>query len=194
MIMLSNESIPRMKGVQIVNDPKMAEKLVDPMRRTILSMLANCPMTESRLARTLGLTESAIGYHLKTLEAIGFVRVVKREPEPHGIIQKFYASSAIVFIIDTNHMPQSISRYFFPIDIERMRGGLSILSRGNALVPVDDRTVEKLATQFVDFLIEASGDYGGEMVLGREELTMKLYSAAFQRMIAQGILKLAHEP
>jgi DNA-binding transcriptional ArsR family regulator len=177
------DPLPRMRGVNIVNDPKTAEKLVDPMRRTILSMLANHPMTESGLAKTLGLTESAIGYHLKTLEAIGLVRVVKREPEPHGILQKFYGASAMVFIIDTNHLPQEISRYFFPINLERIRGFLCGLPADKLDAVKDDRTVERLATEFVDHLIAAGNAYKDEARLGREELNIKLYREAFGKML-----------
>jgi len=177
-----------MKGVNIISDPKIAEKLVDPMRRTILSMLANHPMTESNLARTLGFTESAIGYHLKTLEAIGLVRVVKREPEHHGILQKFYGLSSIVFIIDTNHLPLEISRYFFSIDMERIRGCLCSLPADELDLVKDDRTVERLATQFVDCLIEASAGYKDEVRFGREELTLRLYREAFEKMLAKGLL------
>jgi len=177
------------KGVSIISDPKIAEKLVDPMRRTILNMLANHPMTESNLAKTLGFTESAIGYHLKTLEAIGLVRVVKREPEHHGILQKFYGLSATVFIIDTHHLPREISRYFFPVDMERIRGCLCGLPADKLDIVKDDVAVEKLAALFVDYLIEASADYKGEVCLGREELTVRLYREAFARMLAKEPLR-----
>lgn len=175
--------VPRMRGVHIVDDTKTAEKLVDPMRRTILTLLANHPMTESGLAKTLGLTESAIGYHLKTLEAIGLVRVVRREPEPHGILQKFYGASAMVFVIDTNHLPQEISRYFLPINLERIRGFLSGLSADKLEAVKDDRTVERLAAQFVDHLVEAGNAHKDEVDLGREELNIKLYREAFLMML-----------
>jgi len=173
------------KGVSIIRDPKTAEKLVDPMRRTILSMLANHAMTESGLAKALGLTESAIGYHLKTLESIGLARVVKRELEPHGILQKFYGASAMVFIIDTNHLPQEISRYFFPINIERIRGCLCGLPVEKLGLVKDDATVERLATQFVEYLIEAGTDYKDEASIGREELTLRLYRESFEKMLAK---------
>lgn len=189
--MQSDDSALRTNGVSIISDQKTAKKLVDPMRRTILSMLANHAMTESGLAKALGLTESAIGYHLKTLESIGLVRVVRREPEPHGIIQKFYGTSAMVFIIDTNHLPQQISRYFYPINIERVRGCLCGLPAEKLEAVKGDATVEKLATKFLEYLIEASESYKGEVRIGREELILRLYRDSFEKMLAREPLKLA---
>ena len=59
-----------LKAVVIVGERKKAELLIDPMRRTILNLLADKSMTESQLAEVLGLTESAVGHHLKVLEGV----------------------------------------------------------------------------------------------------------------------------
>ena len=56
-----------MKAVYIVNDLKVAKILVDPMRRAILDLLRQRPMTQAQLAQELGLTGASLNYHIKKL-------------------------------------------------------------------------------------------------------------------------------
>jgi DNA-binding transcriptional ArsR family regulator len=51
-----------MKSVYIVNDLKVAKVLVDPMRRAILDLLRQKPMTQAQLAQMLGLTGASLNY------------------------------------------------------------------------------------------------------------------------------------
>ena len=78
------------RGVVVVSDAEVTKLLTDPMRRTILTFLSGRQMTETQLSHILGLTEAAVGHHLKLLGEAGLIRVVRRVPETHGIIQKFY--------------------------------------------------------------------------------------------------------
>src|SRR5919107_1534265 len=55
----------KMKAVYIVNDLKVAKILVDPMRRAILDLLRQRPMTQAQLAHELGLTGASLNYHIK---------------------------------------------------------------------------------------------------------------------------------
>ena len=57
----------KMKAVYIVNDLKVAKILVDPMRRAILDLLRQRPMTQAQLAHELGLTGASLNYHIKKL-------------------------------------------------------------------------------------------------------------------------------
>ena len=49
-----------MKAVYIINDVKVAKVLVDPMRRAILDLLRQRPMTQAGLANELGLTGASL--------------------------------------------------------------------------------------------------------------------------------------
>ena len=44
----------KMKAVYVVSDLKVAKVLVDPMRRAILDLLRQKPMTQAQLAQELG--------------------------------------------------------------------------------------------------------------------------------------------
>ncbi|MBI2185471.1 MAG: helix-turn-helix domain-containing protein [Thaumarchaeota archaeon] len=173
-----------MKAVVVVDDPKVAELLIDPMRRTILNILADRTMTESQLSESLGLTGSAVGHHLRALEGAGLVRIVKRELEVHGILQKFYGACALSFVVDTRKMPQEVSRYFFPINIERFRGVLSVLQTLVKGVSFPTASVERMSEVFAHTLAEVAESYQDrEVSVDRETFTVKLYGEALLEML-----------
>ena len=116
-----------MKAVYIVNDVKVAKILVDPMRRTILDLLRQRPMTQAGLANELGLTGASLNHHMKILKAKKLVTIFKREVEKHRIMQIFLSSAAYLFVYDLDSVPKNIARYFYPISIERARAIVSLL-------------------------------------------------------------------
>src|ERR671933_285664 len=76
-----------MKAVYIINDVKVAKVLVDPMRRAILDLLRQRPMTQAGLANELGLTGASLNHHTKILRSKKLVTIFKREIERHRIIK-----------------------------------------------------------------------------------------------------------
>ena len=156
------------------------------MRRTILSLLADKAMTETQLAAALGLTEGAVLHHLKGLLESKLIILAKKEPEAHGILQKFYRASTLSFVIDLDKMPQEISRYFFPINIERIRGVISTLqivtrSRDHISSPM----LESLADILARNLVEVAENYEERDVdLDREKFTVKLYREALLKSLS----------
>lgn len=116
------------KGVEVITDPRKAKVLVDPMRRELLRLLAERPMTESGLAEALGLSDPSVGYHLKILSQSGLIRIAREEVEEHGIVQKFYEANALIYLIHDGDMPLEIQRYFTPVRLERARGMIAALS------------------------------------------------------------------
>jgi DNA-binding transcriptional ArsR family regulator len=116
-----------MKAVYIVNDAKIAKILVDPMRRAILDLLRQRPMTQAGLANELGLTGASLNHHMKILRSKKLVTIFKREVERHRIMQIFLSSVAYLFIYDLESLPKNIARYFYPISLERARAVVSLL-------------------------------------------------------------------
>lgn len=76
----------KMRAVYIVNDLRVAKILVDPMRRAILDLLRQRPMTQAQLAQELGLTGASLNYHIKKLRSKKLVVVVKKEVKEHNIL------------------------------------------------------------------------------------------------------------
>jgi DNA-binding transcriptional ArsR family regulator len=67
-----------MATVQLVDDPRQAAMLAEPLRQRILGALAE-PGSASTLARTLGLARQKVAYHVRQLEKHGFVELVREE-------------------------------------------------------------------------------------------------------------------
>ncbi len=113
-----------MKAVYIVNSSKVAKILIDPMRRAILDLLRQKPMTQAQMADELGLTSASLNYHIKILRSRKLVVVAKREYERHGLKQIFFLA-AYLFVYDLDSLPKQIARYFYPVSLERGRADLS---------------------------------------------------------------------
>jgi DNA-binding transcriptional ArsR family regulator len=82
----------------------------DPVRSRILGIIQNQPATAKQIARRLGATPGAIGYHLHVLEAAGLAQVVARRLV-RGIVANYYTRTARIFM------------YQLPPDVEGSESG-----------------------------------------------------------------------
>ncbi len=90
-----------MKVVYIVDNPSVAQVLVDPMRRAILELLRTKPMTQSKLASELGLSTPSLNHHMKVLRSKRLVVIVKREMERHREQYKNSFHLQLIFLSTT---------------------------------------------------------------------------------------------
>jgi DNA-binding transcriptional ArsR family regulator len=177
-----------MKAVYIVNSSRVAKVLIDPMRRAILDLLRQKPMTQAQMADELGLTGASLNYHIKILRSKKLVVVTKREYERHGIKQIFFLAAAYLFIYDLDSLPKNISRYFFPVSLERARGVISMLIRNNGSnssivqTPTISNTIaESLSRQ----LVKLSKKYQQREVNYAEERAIyEIYTKAVSELLA----------
>src|ERR671932_962250 len=116
-----------MKAVYIVDDVKIAKILVDPMRRAILDLLRQKPMTQAGLANELGLTGASLNHHMKILRSNRLVTIFKTEVERHRIMQIFLSSVAYLFVYNLDILRKNIARYFYPVSLDRARSAVSLL-------------------------------------------------------------------
>jgi DNA-binding transcriptional ArsR family regulator len=116
-----------MRAVYIVDNAKIAKVLVDPMRRAILDLLRQKPMTQAGLAKELGLSGASLNFHMKILRSNRLVTIVKKEIERHRILQIFFSTVAYFFVYDLDSLPKNIARYFYPVSLERARSIISLL-------------------------------------------------------------------
>ena len=70
---------------------------LDPMRRAILGLVRQRPMTQAGLANELGLSAASLNYHIKILR---LVVIAKKEVERHRIMQIFFSATAYLFVYD----------------------------------------------------------------------------------------------
>jgi DNA-binding transcriptional ArsR family regulator len=176
-----------MKAVYIVDSSRVAKVLIDPMRRAILDLLRQKPMTQAQMADELGLTGASLNYHIKILRSKKLVVVTKREYERHGIKQIFFLAAAYLFIYDLDSLPKDISRYFFPVSLERARGVISMLIRNNGsnnsivqTPAISNRIAEGLSRH----LVEISKSYERKEVnYADEKIIYDIYTKAVSELL-----------
>lgn len=157
---------------------------MDPMRREMVRLLAQRAMTENELAEALGLSDPSVGHHLKILAQSGFIRVVRKEAERHGILQKFYEPKALAHFVDPRAMPLEVERYFMPVSLERARGivaALSIITGEPGQVSTEE--LEQFTKILASAIVEAAPKYLKRWKGDREELIIRIYRDALTRLL-----------
>lgn len=167
------------KGVELVTSLAKAKVLVDPMRREVVRLLAERPMTEKELARALGLSDPAVGFHLKILKQSGLIQIFKKEAEEHGIVQKFYEANSLVYLISDSGMPLEIERYFMPLNLERARGVIAALNvKANKPRDISDEELVKFAKVLTSTIVQTASKYQGHRDVDGEKLLAIIYRDA----------------
>lgn len=189
------------KAVRIVKNPKI---LADPVRREILRLLNVKSQTSTQLAEKLNLSKSTVGHHISVLRRKKLVRIKLAKPGSHGILEKYYEPIALVFVEDYNHIPEELKKYFILIQIERMRGVISVLqivgdmtsafqtikdSRNQIIhIPSDFDLLNELADESLKYMTQVAQKYEDKLtVLDAETLLTKMLSEALQLVITSGV-------
>ena len=174
------------KAVVIVVDPKSIRLLADFTRTEILRLLSKYPMTETQLSEKLGITRAAVGYHLHLLTEAGLITIEKVESEQHGILQKYYAPLAFLFIIAPDHVPQDVKRYYVRMQIEHLRGMFSVFQLYHHISEFSSKTLEKLAIAMLKQLKIVGQKHVKDMARGdAESLRVKIYAEALANLTKQ---------
>ena len=182
----------KMKAVYIVNDLKVAKILVDPMRRAILDLLRQRPMTQAQLAHELGLTGASLNYHIKKLRSKKLVVVAKREVEEHSIMQIFFSSIAYLFVYDLDSFPKDIARYFYPVSLERARSvtSMRMLKERGFHIEHSPEAINRLSERLARLLVRISKSYERKEVdSSNEEIVYEIYTKAITALIKQDIIE-----
>jgi DNA-binding transcriptional ArsR family regulator len=181
-----------MKAVYIVNDVKIAKILVDPMRRAILDLLRQRPMTQAGLANELGLTGASLNHHMKILRSNRLVTIFKREVERHRIMQIFLSSVAYLFVYDLDSLPKNIARYFYPVSLERARAAVSLLLLYNKELSAHDieqtpETINAISENLSRYLVAAAKSYEKQVINhGDERYVYEIYGKAMANLLKEG--------
>jgi len=129
-----------------VNNTEEIPVLANFIHWEILQLLPERPTTQTELSQILGLTKSAIGYHLKQLKQANLIYITKVEAENRGILQKFYSPIASFIIASYDQTPNELKRYFIQMQIEHIIGILAALQCVHAhFFDIQSETIEELA-------------------------------------------------
>lgn len=188
-----------MKAVYIVDDAKIANVLIDPMRRAILGLLRQRPMTQAGLANELGLTAASLNYHMNILRSRKLVTIAKKEVERHRIMQIFFSATAYLFVYDLDSLPKSIARYFYPVSLERARAVvvsllmlnrkvLSSSSPQSSVYTIDQtpESIDAISENLSRFLVKTAKSYEDKIVNhGDESIIYEIYSKALSSFLKE---------
>jgi DNA-binding transcriptional ArsR family regulator len=81
------------KLYQDITDPALAKALAHPLRTRILTALENRTASPSEIAQELGAPLGVVSYHVRRLQALQFVKLVKRVPR-RGAVEHYYTTVA----------------------------------------------------------------------------------------------------
>lgn len=184
MITTKNVCI-KLKAAYVVSDKRDASILIDPMRRAILELLRQKPMTQAQLASELGLSAPSLNFHMKKLRSRKLVIVAKREIEKHRIMQIFFASVAYMFIYDLELLPKNVARYFYPISLERARCVIAASPKSQKLKFDSPYLCELLAQRLSKSLVKTARRYQGRNVgYGEEKVANEIYKKSIDQVLS----------
>jgi DNA-binding transcriptional ArsR family regulator len=75
-----------------ITDPDLAKALAHPLRTRILASLEGRTASPSELADELDASLGVVIYHVRRLEALGFLKLVRREPR-RGAVEHYYTAT-----------------------------------------------------------------------------------------------------
>ena len=132
------------------------------------------------------MTKSAVGYHLHLLMDARLINIDKIEAEEHGILQKYYTPIAVLLIIDPDHIPENVQRYFIRTEIEHLRGMFSVFKLYHHVSEVSSKNLEKLAIGMLNQLKIVGQKHTKDMAReDAESLRIKIYAEALANLTKQ---------
>jgi DNA-binding transcriptional ArsR family regulator len=82
-----------MKPYQDITDPSLAKALAHPLRIGILAALEGRTASPSELAGELDASVGVVSYHVRRLQSLNLVKLVKRVPR-RGAVEHYYTATA----------------------------------------------------------------------------------------------------
>ena len=173
-------------AVLIVENQEAIQLLADFTRAEIIRLLSRHSMTDKQLSDELGLTKAAVGYHLHLLLNAGLIEITKLEAEKHGILQKYYAPMASLFIVDIDNIPKDVKRFFIHTQIEHLRGMFIVFRLYQHKSEFSSEKLEKLALSLLKQLKEVAQKHLDDAPPeDPESFRVKIYSEAVARLTEQ---------
>ncbi|MHA1770141.1 MAG: winged helix-turn-helix domain-containing protein [Candidatus Thorarchaeota archaeon] len=104
----NKDTVPPMKDLAIISDPKAIKVLMEPTRSRILfKYLVNGAMTVKQLADALGKNPGTILHHIEKLKKAGLVVQERTEQTVTGIVQRYYRATAREYRLGLSELMQA---------------------------------------------------------------------------------------
>lgn len=194
------------QAVKVVHSLRAIRLLIDPARAEILRQLTIKPQTATQLAQKMHLTKSTIGHHIVALRKSKFIKTKMAKPGSHGILEKYYEPTSILFIEDYERVPEELRKDLINLHVERLRGlftAFEIAGRPlNAFKPytktgqqeisvtIDFDLMYELAKEMAKQLTNLGKKYeGSETEMDGESFFVKLYGEALRSVMKSDLWK-----
>jgi hypothetical protein len=116
--------------------------------------------------------------------------------EEHGIVQKFFGSVAYLFVYDLDVLPKDLSRYFYPISIERAWtfSAVCMMDRkvrsDSLLRSLGNSDLDKLSNLLSRMLVDVARQYVNKRVSHADDaIVYEIYTKAFSRLLGRKRVK-----
>ncbi len=86
-----------MNEVDVIEEPAVAAAMLDPLRASILAVLAE-PGSASSVAAELGIARQKVNYHVRALEDLGLLRFIEDRPK-RGLTERVVVATARSFAL-----------------------------------------------------------------------------------------------
>jgi DNA-binding transcriptional ArsR family regulator len=86
-----------MRPIKSINDPRYVKAMSHPIRVRIMAILDERTATPNELSKLVGATLGTTAYHVRTLERLGLLKLVK-ETKVRGAVQHHYRARARPFV------------------------------------------------------------------------------------------------
>jgi len=147
-----------MEPTRSVQTPDQIKALAHPLRQRILELMIEAPITTKQVADRIGEKPTKLYHHVDTLEAAGFIRLVKTQKK-RGTVEKYYEAVAERFVMDRQAVEVS------------SRGDGEQAQLETIIATSLDETLDEIRGAMATGLIRAD-DESGESVFIRSHLRM----------------------
>ncbi|MEM3577190.1 MAG: helix-turn-helix domain-containing protein [Candidatus Bathyarchaeia archaeon] len=140
LLVHEEDKVQKAKEIMVVEDPQKLKMMVGRLSWKILVMLSEREMYPLEIAKTLGVHEQKVYYHIRKLAKAGAIAVAKEE-EKKGAIAKYYRVVAPAFGIELPQKYRTIKK----VPLEKI-----------------DEQIQKFFKEF----IRDDGTFEGKIVVG----------------------------
>ena len=148
-----------MKPFNDITDPRLAKALAHPLRTRLLAALDGRTASPSELAYELEAPLGVLSYHVRRLQALGFIKLVRRVPK-RGAVEHYYTATGKPLITDTSWiaMPRIVKKATVSAALDQIgtsvnaaaaAGGFDATEAhlSNSTVTVDDKGWKAIARE-----------------------------------------------
>jgi DNA-binding transcriptional ArsR family regulator len=134
-----------MRAISDIGDPRLVKALAHPLRVQILSVLEERVASPSDLAEQLGAPLGNVSYHVRTLNDLGLLKLVRRRSR-RGAVEHYYRASGRAAVSDSawQQVPTVVRKSMVGVALEGAIGQ-AVAAAGEGGFDADDASVTRHA-------------------------------------------------